>query len=94
MYEANEEYNALLKEWKRLEIYDETDELIKRLVDNYTDIIEDMMSKSLKDTLNTIDKYETEISKLTQENGQLKYLLEFQTNKLETQMLELQSRVH
>ena len=94
MYEANEEYNALLKEWKRLEIYDETDELIKRLVDNYTDIIEDLMSKSLKDTLSTIDKYETEISKLTQENGQLKYLLEFQTNKLETQMLELQSRVH
>lgn len=77
-----------------MEIYDETDELVKRVVDNYTDIIEDLVSKSLKDTLNTIDKYETEITKLTQENGNLKYLLEFQTNKLETQMLELQGRVH
>lgn len=39
------------------------------------------MSKSLKETLNLIDKYETEITKLTKENAQLKYLLEYQANK-------------
>jgi hypothetical protein len=32
VYQANQAFESLLREWKRLEIYDEVDELLARLV--------------------------------------------------------------
>jgi hypothetical protein len=57
LYDASSEYEALLKEWKRLDLFDELDELLKNLLENYLNIIEDLLHKSYSETVACIDRY-------------------------------------
>jgi len=43
LFNAQDEYEKLVKEWESLEMFDEADKLVQKLVAYYCKLIEDML---------------------------------------------------
>lgn len=94
VYEANSAFERLLQEWRRLDIYDEADELLARLVENYTAVIEGVALRAYGLAEESLGRSEGQISLLQAENQSLRSLLQLQASRFEVQMMEAENRLY
>jgi hypothetical protein len=58
IYQRHEEYMKLVKEWKHLEIFDETDHFVCQLVEHYLKVVEEVMGEAVGKLAKELEKYE------------------------------------
>jgi hypothetical protein len=59
--DQNDEYLELLFDWQKLEIYDEVDKLVFKLVQHYARTLEAVLSHSYRDMDQQLQRYQAMI---------------------------------